>query len=234
VSLSYTELAFNDRQDAVAFVNDARQRIAGIGVAVDARDRIFGDGVSSLQAQYLSGRVLFDNPALAELDASPAGLGLSGRFSAIRLHAQRLQILDPTSSLLFSLNGQLASKNLDAGSELTVGGPQAVRAYPVGELYADQGIVARVEYRKALGLFDTGRSVFSLFVDGSRATVNRNPLPTDTTNERSLSGYGFGIYHEPAPDLRIQTWFAWRASDDRPLAAPDRHPRVWAALSAQF
>jgi len=232
-AFSYTELEFQDRVDAVGSVSDSRQRVSGIGLAADARDSWLGGGASALQVQYLRGRVLLDTPALAALDAAPGGLGVNGNFSLWRLRAQRAQAIDSSSSLLISVNGQLASKNLDAGNELAVGGPDAVRAYPVGELYADEGYVARIEYRRRFLPFDVPIAL-SLFFDGSQVQVNRNALPGDTENRRSLSGYGFGLYHAPGRDIALQTWFAWRSSKDQPTAAPDRSPRIWATLAVQF
>jgi len=234
VAFSYTEFAFHDRQDSVSFVSNSRHRVGSIGLAADERDGWLGGGASALQAQYLSGRVLLDNPALAALDAGPGGLGVNGRFSVLRLRAQRAQALDASSSLLVSVTAQRASSNLDAGTELAVGGPDAVRAYPAGELYADQGYVARFEYRKALALVGSERTVASLFFDHARVDVNRDPVAGDTANKRGLSGYGFGLYQTAMKDIDLQTWFAWKASKDRPTAGPERSPRIWFALSARF
>ena len=234
LSLSYTELATHDRQNAVGFVSDTRQHSVGAGLAADARDSFLGGGVTEVQVQYLSGRVMLDTPVLAALDTAPVGLGVSGAFSVLRLRAERLQGLDSDSSLLFALTGQLASKNLDAGSELVVGGPDAVRAYPAGELYADQGYYGRIEYRRALPLFASERSVASLFLDIARVEVNRNPGAGDTANKRGLSGFGVGLHQVFGGGFSLQTSLAWKESKDRPTAAPERAPRVWISASLQF
>ena len=42
-----------------------------------------------------------------------------------------------TVSLFASVNGQLASKDLDSSEKMVLGGMYAVRAYPEGEAYAD-------------------------------------------------------------------------------------------------
>ena len=234
VSFSYTELAFHDQQSAVNFVADSRQHITAAGIAADARDGFLGGGISEFQAQYLSGRVKLDAPILAVLDAAPGGLGVSGRFSTLRLRAQRLQGLDANSSLFVALTGQIASKNLDAGAELAIGGPDAVRAYPVGELYADQGYFGRIEYRRVLPLFATERTVASLFLDMARVEVNRNPLAGDPANKRGLGGYGVGLFQSVMKGLSVQISLAWKAGKDRATAGAERTPRMWITASLSF
>ena len=233
-ALSYTEVEYHDRLDAVGFANDARHRIAALGVATDERDTWLGRGASNLQLQYLYGRVQLDTAEIAQLDSGPGGLGVAGTFSALRFRAQRAQGFGDFVRVQLTLAGQLASKNLDAGLEIPVTGPNAVRAYPVGELYADQGFVGRAEIFRDIGLVGDFRSTFSLFYDDSRVEVNRNPLPGDSRNRRSLSGYGFGVYLEYTRNLSLQSWLAWKASSDSATAAPERTPRVWVSMTAQF
>jgi hemolysin activation/secretion protein len=233
-ALSYTEVEYHDRLDAVGFANDARHRIAALGVATDERDSWLGRGASALQLQYLYGRVLLDTAEVAEFDSGPGGLHIAGTFSALRVRAQRTQALGDFARVQLTLTGQLASKNLDAGLEIPVTGPNAVRAYPVGELYADQGFVGRAEIFRDIALVGDFRSSVSLFYDDSRVEVNRNPLPGDTRNRRSLSGYGVGLYLEYTRDLYLTSSFAWRASSDPATAAPDRTPRIWFGMTAQF
>jgi hemolysin activation/secretion protein len=233
-ALSYTEVEYRDRLDAVGFANDTRHRIAALGVAAEERDNWLGRGVGALQVQYLYGRVLLDTQEIRDADSADGGLGVAGSFSVLRFRAQRAQALGDATRIQLALNGQWASKNLDAGNEIAVGGPDAVRAYPVGELYADQGVVGRAELVRDIGPFLGLRSAVSLFYDDSRVEVNRNALPGDRRNRRSLSGYGFGVSLEHTRNVFLQTWFAWRASSDEATAAPNRTPRIWFSMSAQF
>jgi len=233
-ALSYTEVEYRDRLDAVGFANDARHRIGALGLAADERDNWLGRGVGALQVQYLYGRVYLDTAEIAAADSAPGGLGVAGSFSVLRFRAQRAQALGDSTRIQLTLNGQYASKNLDAGNEITVAGPDAVRAYPVGELYADQGVVGRAELIRDIGPLGAFRSALSLFYDDSHVEVNRNPLPGDSRNRRSLSGYGVGLYLEYTRNLYLQTWFAWKASSDTPTAAPEHTPRVWFSVTAQF
>lgn len=220
LSLSYTEIEFHDFLDAVGFVSDSRQRIAGIGLAADRRDGWLGGGISGLQAQLLQG----------ELIAGAGTPNPSGHFSVLRARVQRLQRTTARSSVLASLQVQRASTGLDPGTELALGGPDAVRAYPPAELYADEGAIARLDYRYALV---PERTAVTLFFDTARAKVSRDPLPGDPANRRSLNGYGIGLYHALSHGIVLHASAAWRATGSA-ASEPDRSPRLWIALSAEF
>lgn len=230
---SYTQFEFNDRIDAVGSVTDSRHKVSLFSLTGDERDTWLGGGVGYAQVQYMRGNVILDTPAVAAADAAPGGLGVAGNFSVYRMQLQRAQTLDRRSSLIAQLRGQIASKNLDAGPEIAVGGPDAVRAYPVGELYADDGLLARFEYRWRYAAFGTPAAL-SLFYDAMRVKVNHDPLPGDPRNNRDFAGYGFGAYFAPYRSVALQTWLAWRAGTDKPQTSEDRSPRIWAALTVQF
>jgi hemolysin activation/secretion protein len=229
---SYSEIEYQDRIDSVGSITDSQHRIAQLGFIAESRDGWLGGGFNHLQMQYYRGKIVLLTPTTAAFDSGPDGLGTAGMFNKWRLRAQRNQAVDAKSSLIVSLRGQLASKNLEAGNELQLTGPEGVRAYPAGEVYADEGYVASAEYRRA---FDVGVPVeLSLFYDAAHARIDHAPPPGDVRNERNLSGYGVGAYVAPLRDVWLQTWLAWRASRDEPVTAPDRKPRVWLSLVMRF
>ena len=90
----------------------------------------------------------------------------------------RLQSLPGPFSLYASIRGQVASKNLDISEKMELGGAYAVRAYPEGEAYADQGYVLTVEGRMLLPRIldeQTGQMHLVGFVDTGSVTLNKNP-----------------------------------------------------------
>lgn len=233
LGLTYTHFDFKDSIDAFAVANQTRHRVATASLVADFRDRLFGPAATALMAQIFSGEVLLLGPGAAALDSAPGGLNVGGAFSMLRIRAERLQAIDADSSIFLELRGQLASKNLDAGPELAVGGPDAVRAYPVGELFADEGFVARIEYRRAFTLSPGSRTTLSAFLDQARVRVNRNPIAGDPANVRGVGGYGLGLRHVAADSVAVQSWLAWRAGE-RPVTAPERSPRVWVSVIVSF
>jgi hemolysin activation/secretion protein len=223
---SYTHLEFTDRRDAVGFVSDTTHRVLGLGLAGDLQDSLLGGGITAVQLQYLRGTVALETPAVAEFDAGPGGLQVAGDFSTWRVRLQRAQSLARRTSLHATVVAQYASKNLDAGPELVLGGPDAVRAYPAGELYADEGLLGRLELRQGFVLLRDWQTTLSAFGDWAHARINKNPQPGDPANMRSLSGYGVGVHQPLGKDLGVQLWVAWR--DGPPATSePDRSPRGW-------
>jgi len=233
VLASYTHLEFTDRVDVVNFVSDTTHRVAGLGMAADLQDSLLGGGVTALQVQYLRGKVTLETPQVAAFDASSNGLHVAGDFSTWRLRLQRAQALARRTSLHATVVVQTASKNLDAGPELILGGPDAVRAYPAGELYADEGNLARLELRQGFILFRDWQTTLSAFGDWAHARINREPLPGDPRNTRSLAGYGVGAHQAVGRDLGVQLWIAWR--DGPPaVSEADRSPRGWFSVVWNF
>jgi hemolysin activation/secretion protein len=229
---SYSEIEYQDRIDSVGSISDSQHRIAQAGFVADSRDGWLGGGLNYLQVLYYRGKIVLLTPTTAAFDSGPDGLGTAGMFNKWRLRAQRNQAVDTRSSLIVSLRGQFASKNLEAGEEIQLTGPDGVRAYPAGEIYADEGYVASAEYRRA---FELGVPIeLSLFYDAAHARIDRSPPPGEVRNERNLSGYGIGAYVAPLRDAWLQAWLAWRASHDQPVTAPDRKPRVWLSLVMRF
>jgi hemolysin activation/secretion protein len=230
---SYTDLQFSDRRDAVGLVSDTVHRVMGLGAAADLRDGLLGGGLTALQVQYLRGKVTLETPAAAELDAGPGGLNVAGDFSTWRLRLQRAQALTKRTSVHATVVVQTASKNLDAGPELALGGPEAVRAYPAGELYADEGTFGRLELRQGFVFYRDWQTTFSAFGDWAHARINKNPLPGDPANVRSLAGYGLGLHQALGADLAVQLWVAWR--DGPPATSEaDRSPRGWFSIVWNF
>ncbi len=229
-SLTGDDKRLHDRNDSVGTVDDRRIRLFGVGLSGDLRDSVAGGGVTSFSVASTSGRHTLETPAVALIDASPAGLHTAGAFRKISFDVRRIQALTPATSLYFSLLGQEASRNLPSAERVGFGGPNAVRAYPGGEASSDSGYVASAELRLALPRIDFlgGDASLSAFYDWSRSTVNTNARPIDTQNRRGLSGYGLGLNIGRANDFVVKAIVAWRGDDKQPVADPvNRTPRVW-------
>lgn len=112
---------------------------------------------------------------------------------------------------------------------MSLGGPNGVRAYPVGEATADDGIVVSGELRyipagmKLLG----GDLNVSTFVDYGLAKINHDPLPSDGENYRELAGYGVGLSAGRDGDFIVRSSIAWRLTHSEPQSDTERSPRVW-------
>ena len=119
----------------------------------------------------------------------------NGSYGKLAFQVTRLQTLGGPFSLYAALRGQLASKNLDISEKMELGGMYAVRAYPEGEAYGDEGYVATLEARMLLPQFyesQTGRMNLIGFVDTGTVTINKNPWVAGQNN-RTLSAAGIGL-----------------------------------------
>ncbi|NJS36057.1 MAG: ShlB/FhaC/HecB family hemolysin secretion/activation protein [Brachymonas sp.] len=105
-----------------------------------------------------------------------------------------------SSQWLFKANGQAAQTNLDSSEKLSLGGPNGVRGWPVGEASGDSGAVLSVEWRKPLGAQAGSGFTFSAFADTGQITQHNNlwpaALPAGQPNSYSLSSVGIGLAYQ--------------------------------------
>ena len=153
----------------------------------------------------------------------------NGRFEKIVFAAARLQHVTTTVSLYAAITGQLASKNLDISEKMALGGAYAVRAYPTGESYADEGYVLNLEARwLAPRLFEsqTGQIHLIAFVDTGTVIFNKDPWMAGP-NRRTLSGAGFGVTWTDYNNVVVRAFYAFKLGNAVATSAPDEDGRFW-------
>lgn len=117
-------------------------------------------------------------------------------FSKLTFTANRNQQLveDGATTLYTAISGQFASTNLNSAEQFYLGGPYAVRAYPVAQSGGSQGGLFTVELRHQLqpkinisAFFDAGVvQQYKFMYPGWQSLTNAN-------NTYSLMGAGFGV-----------------------------------------
>jgi hemolysin activation/secretion protein len=228
--LQLDEARYHDSLDAVSATNDFRYRLVSLNLHADKADDFLRGGITTFYAQYRTGRVYLDTPEIAAADAT--GLGLGGQFTRGRFRLARIQALTEHAGLSVSLLTQHASKNLEGGLKLQLGGPDGVRAYGLAELFVDEGHLARIDLHHTHALHEGWRAKGALFVDSARGHVNKNPLPGASDNTQSLTGYGVSL----ALGWRDKVWpevtFAWPGG--APATDTQRRIRIWASLRYMF
>ena len=218
-----------DRIRSTSSVDDRTVRLGFIGLSFDSRDH---GGLSAGSLTWNRGRVSFDTPGLLTADITPGGLNVNGHFSRVNAELQRLQPLTPKLSLYGVVAGQAASKNLSSSEKLSLGGPNAVRAYPVGEGAGDEGILATAEVRYSPGMRIAGGDLgLAAFFDYGYVRVLKNaPIGgvLNDTNKHSVSGAGVGFNLGSDGNFLLRANVAWRLSNRAPASdTVGRHPRVW-------
>jgi len=216
--------------------SDKKNRVWNVGLTFNRNDMLGDGGVSMAGLTFAYGVVdLSGNPA--ELAQDSAGVRRNGSFEKITYNAARLQRLGSQSMLWISTNGQAAFKNLDSAEEFSLGGPNAVRAYPALEGSGDEGQVVTLEYRYDL----TSQLKGKVFYDWGRIRINHDNNFTggNPINDYSLHGVGVGLDWSLFSQLNIRTSLAWRLGENPGAQANGsdndgsrRVPQFW--LYAQY
>src|SRR5690606_18695184 len=137
--LLYENKILQDRIDAISMVTDRKVNALTAALRGNNLDNLGGGGLNSYSLAATFGDLNIETPAAYAVDALTARS--DGHYNKLALSANRLQRVTNTVSLYAGYNGQLASKNLDNSEKMGLGGMNAVRAYPEGDAYGDQGYV---------------------------------------------------------------------------------------------
>jgi hemolysin activation/secretion protein len=231
LALAYEEKTLIDRIDTQG-VNDQRNIYTyKAGLVGDFRDGAFGGGLNAYSFGYTWGNLGISPASTEATDLGATGRQTEGNFHKLNYDLRRQQRITDDASILFSVSGQLASRNLASAEKMSLGGPNGVRAYPVGEATADSGLVTQTELRYIIPGFKflNGDATVLGFYDWGTAKINENPQPTDSENIRSFGGYGFGASLGREGDFLFRVSASWIANNkEKPQAdTADRIPRVW-------
>ena len=220
---------YQDKVDATVppTVTDKRAQVWIGSLYGNHRDRLGAGGVSSFSLTYSAGDLDIRTPVALANDAATARS--NGNYGKLAFSASRLQNVTDRFSLYAGIWGQFASKNLDISEKMGLGGPYAVRAYPVGEAYADEGYVVNLEARLRLPKFSEslpGQFHLIGFVDTGTVTINNNPWAAGQ-NRRTLSGTGVGLTWADPNNFLLSAYYAHKLGDAVATSAPDKNGRVW-------
>lgn len=169
-----------------------------LSFTADLRDRVLGGGVTQLSVMWTRGDLDLSRLPTAEL-IDALTLQRQGSYNRINANLVRVQSLSGQLSLLLRAAGQWASQNLDPFEGFFLGGPFAVRAWPVGEGRGDMGVHGTAELRNDFTLSPSlGVLQLIAFVDAGHVQVNKRtfgipPLNACQCNDYALAGAGLGL-----------------------------------------
>lgn len=237
--LSLEDKKFSDQLTTPSNDNERRIIAARAGVLGNFTDELAGaGGANSYALTGTLGRTRLDALSLG-FDQGPGGLRTAGGFGKLNLEFQRAQFFNNPSSLHVSLQAQMASRNLASAEKMALGGPNGVRAYPVGEGIGDAGLLLNLEYRYQLpaGIAMAGEPVsLAAFYDYGTVRVNSDDTAVPgATNRVSLGAVGIGALAGRVNNFLITTYLAWRTTRSTPSTGePDRSPRAWVSAQKWF
>ncbi|WP_048442054.1 ShlB/FhaC/HecB family hemolysin secretion/activation protein [Caenimonas sp. SL110] len=232
--LNYDWKTFNDRVDSTGAETDRKSRVLTASVFGDRTDTWGGGGYTTYLAALSSGVLDIQTPAARAADAITARS--DGSFGKLAFNASRVQRMGVGPfSVYAGVSGQVASKNLDSSEKMVLGGMNAVRAYPEGEAYADEGVLLNLELRYDLAKPATlpGYMQLVAFVDAGSVTINHSPWVAGT-NHRTLSGAGFGVNWGDPGNFQVRAYYAHKLGNQIATSAPDRSGRFWVQMVKYF
>ena len=204
-SLSYGYRALVDTKSDID-IRDKQINNATLTLSGDRYDKLFGGGYSSYNAAVTIG-------SLHESVADISLTGAEGSYTRINLGLGRLQRLGDRVNLNIAGSTQLAHGNLDSSEKLSLGGPNGVRAYPIGEASGDEGMLLNADLRYMLPVAAAkGTLQLSLFYDAGHITINKERYAGDLSsatnrNDYWLQGFGVGLnYNFSSKAILRATW----------------------------
>ena len=122
---------------------------SSLNLTFNNQDKFFSGGANTVAFTGTFGSLdLTDNTSNFDTDQLTAKA--NGDYWKLAINANRFQRITDTVSAVIKFNGQYTDKNLDGAEQLSLGGPNAVRAYPSNEAAGDQGFVSSLEFNKIL------------------------------------------------------------------------------------
>ena len=206
-----------------------------LGASFARTDRFHLGGRTFFNGRLVAGDLDLSGNAFNALQDSLDG-ETAGSYQKFEFTVGRLQRLADKTTLSLSLNGQLASKNLDSSETISLGGANGVRAYPVLETTGDDGWSGTVEVTRQVL---EGLEVRAFYDAGS---VNRRSTRRNDSDTAFIHGAGVGAAYALPEAIRANVSISRRIGDN-----PDANPidgtdsdgslkewRVWAGLSKSF
>jgi hemolysin activation/secretion protein len=189
-----------------------------VALQFDHRDGLGGGGITYGVLSWTPGRLRQKTET-------------SANFSKLNADVIRLQSLPGSWSIYTRVSAQATRRNLDSAEGFSLGGPTGVRAYPTGEASGDEGWIAQIELRYAVGA-----TAPYMFYDQGQVKVDARPeLVASPSADKERAGFGVGVRHVQGP-WNIDAALAWRTKGGAPEAvtARDPKPRAWVNVAYRF
>lgn len=230
--VQYDRMMLRDHIDASGIQTDRHLDIWTANLSGDDRDTFLpGEAINTWSVVWASGRVIFDNAGAQSTDAQTGNT--QAGFSKWNVSFSRLQSVGQKNALFISFAGQLANGNLDSSQKLAVGGANSVRAYDMGAVSGDTGLLLTTEFRRDLGQLWQGSFQSVGFVDTAHMTINKN-VWGGGANSAILTGVGVGLSWMGPNRWSARTYIAKPVGSTPELTGIGASTRVWLDMGRSF
>lgn len=226
----YAQIRFDHKKLSDTIVDEPANKSAHnwvFGIRGNTLDTWLGGGSNTYFLTYTRGNLgLYD---LYDQVIDDLFYRRAGHFGKYNFGMTRLQHVNDRVDLYLSYIYQYPEKNLDASEKMSLGGPFAVRAYPIGEASGDQGWLSTVELRYNIPHKEGDKNTWQLiaFLDGGSVMINKNPPGSAVGNKRSLYGAGLGVNWSHVNNFAARVHYAFKLGSERALSDTDKSGRLW-------
>ncbi|HHJ15162.1 MAG TPA: ShlB/FhaC/HecB family hemolysin secretion/activation protein [Gammaproteobacteria bacterium] len=172
------------------------------------------------------------------------GNHVSGRFDKVRARVARLQAVTRNNSLLLRVEGQFTADSLTSLEQMSVGGPNSVRAYPVNEYLFDKAVFASAEWiinapgfanRPAFANRTWGEilQVSAFFDYGYGKLNNPTQIEDEFLNDLSIHGAGGAVQLNLPGQFYARLDVASQTSGESTIGN-GRNPQYWLTARYEF
>jgi len=227
--LNFTQNRFHQSSLASPGANDTRLNLIALGFNGAKAD---STGVTSYAVTVTSGNKAISDPAQQAADA--AGPQTAGHFWFGQLRGQRQQQLPAGLRLDVQLQGQVASRNLDASQQIYLGGSDGVLSGDVGSGAGDQGLLGRFSLSHRIPLAAPGELRLAALLQAGTVWQYRSVYPgalaAGEDNRQSLAAAGLGLsYTSRGVSARLQ--WVHRVGGPLSQSGDARDNQIWASLT---
>jgi len=207
--------------------SDDELRILKFGLNFDHIDAFKGrnyiNSLLSIGIPDIMGGLKHDDPKASRL-------GAGGEFTKFNFGFSRIQRLPLSSYLIFKASAQAASDVLPSPEQISIGGPDSVRGYPVAEHLGDYGYNLSLELRahppfvaneKVPFMRKKWKEFIQLvgFVDYGKVFL-KSPLAGEHKNNE-ITGAGIGLRVYFPGDLNISVDWGFPVGGEKPSDGSD-------------
>jgi hemolysin activation/secretion protein len=225
---------FRDKVGSTDSTTDKTATVFIAGLNGDHRDGFFGGGASAYSLTGSFGDLDIRTASARAEDAATART--EGDYYKLGFSLSRSQNVIGPLSLYGLVRGQVASKNLDISEKMELGGAYAVRAYPEGDAYGDEGYVLSLEAHVLAPRWWSaipGRFQAYGFFDNGQVTESRNPW-MGGSNHASRSGAGLGLAWADNNNFVAKVFYAHKIGAAVADSEPDKPGRLWVQVAKLF
>ena len=230
--IQYDYKQLNDDIDSTGLKTNRHITNLTFSLNGDVRDNVLAGATTIWSAAWKAGQLGFDDNTAALANATTADT--QGGFVKWNGSYTRMQNLSESSALQFALSAQWSNNNLDSAEKMVAGGAYSVRAYDMGALAGDSGMLGSFELHQTLPWSDSAGSWQGiLFFDSEHVRLNQNPW-TGGPNGASLSGAGLGLNWAARSGWHARFSVAAPVGSVPALIDAGRKARTWIELGSGF